>query len=226
MTTNRSPTSIQQRTKGLRARLADETRVLHEALHHHPRLLPLASGRITEMGLATLITDYWTFYATIEAQRAKFGWCAPVDLVAPTRALASDRTAMRECFSVSPPPVHLHTLPTSGARCLGALYVMLGAQFGGRVLGQELAKALPDVRSTYFAPCQDSLGAWRLLLSRLEDIAPLSAEANAVVHGALTTFRGLAGLLDQRSVPTVDRFSDQALDRQQVPALAAAVSLG
>jgi heme oxygenase len=218
--------TIRRQHKGLRMRLADETRVLHEALHHHPRLLPLASARISEADLATLITDYWAFYAAIEAQRARFDWCTPVDLVAPTRALAADRAAISKRRFVSLPTVPPDHLPTSEAGCLGALYVMLGAQFGGRVLGQELAKALPNVRSAYFAPCKDSLGAWRLLLSRLEDIAPVSAQADAAVHGALTTFRGLADLLDQRSVPTVDRFSDQALDRPQTPRLAAAVCLG
>jgi heme oxygenase len=226
MTTEGSLTSTDKKPKGLRTRLANETRALHEALHDHPRLLPLASGRITETGLATLITDYWVFYAAIESRRARSGWCAPIDLVAPTRALATDRAAMSACRCVLLPAVPPDHLPTSEAGCLGALYVMLGAQFGGRVLGAQLAKALPDVRSTYFAPCQETLGAWRLLLSRMEDIAPLSAEADAAVHGALITFRSLADLLDQRPVPTVDRYSGQALDRQRVPALAAAVSLG
>ncbi len=206
--------------------MADETRELHEVLHHHPRLLPLASGRITEADLSTLIVDYWALYAAIEARRAQFGWCAPVDLVAPTRALAADRATVPACYAVSPPAVSPGVLPTSEASCFGALYVMLGAQFGGRVLGVQLAKALPDVRSTYFAPCQDSLGAWRSLLSRLEDISPSSSEADAAVRGALTTFRGLADILDQRSAQIPDRYSNQVLDNRYTLELATAVSLG
>lgn len=177
---------------GLRALLATHTHQAHEALHHHPRLVPLASGAITRAELIKLLADYRIAYGALEAERRQRGWWASLSLHGPLRALDADLASL---VGVLAPP---HTksavwVPPNRWQCLGALYVMLGAQFGGRVLGKVLASALPGVRSTYFAPCPDSMQAWRDLLVCLDAVDTRSDAAAEAALGAELMF----GALDQ-----------------------------
>ena len=189
------PTDVHvEATDRLRLRLSRETREVHEALHSHPRLLPLADGSISQHQLIALLIDYRAIYTALETRRAARQWCLPVTLAAPIGSLEVDIDVLPGSLANER---RFTGLPQTEAHCLGALYVMLGAQFGARVLGASLSRAIPGLRSVYFAPCPQTLAAWRDLLLLLKDVCPGSDEEAATVAGAHTMFERLGRFLSE-----------------------------
>lgn len=176
----------------LRVRLSRETADVHEALHSHPRLIPLSEKSISKPQFTALIGDYLAIYSALESRRAAMNWCVPLTLAAPVAALEADMVAfcspstIKRCFTA---------MPETEAHCLGALYVMLGAQFGARVLTANLAEAIPGPRSAYFAPCTQTLAVWRNLLRLLENVRRGSQDEASIISGAHAMFEELGRFL-------------------------------
>lgn len=173
--------------RSVRAWLADETRQAHEALHHHPRLAPLADGSLARAELAHVLAHHFAIYEAVERARASNGWCDDLSLEAPIQALVSDLLSLSPAEACS--CRYQHGL-TSEAQCLGALYVLMGSQFGGQIIGRALSASFPDFQSSFFAASPERLTAWRLLLKRLETFDEDSDERADVLAGAQRTFTG------------------------------------
>ena len=116
----------------VRTWLARETQNVHQALHVHPDLLPLANGEIGKHALAALMAKYFAMHEAIERVRERFSWCAELSLACTIRYLLSDLLRLSQARH---PGKSFVSLPQNENQCLGSMYVLLGAQFGSQIIG-------------------------------------------------------------------------------------------
>lgn len=169
----------------MRKLLVNQTRQAHENLHTHPRIVPLMRHDLSKPHYAGLLADYYAFYSAVETIRHNQGWHPDLSLARQVSALSADLMSLDQ-------PVHpampytpaLH----SEAACLGALYVLIGAQFGGHIIGTHIMTALPNASCHYFSRHSGDVAQWRQLLMTLETLPEHGPQRSATVAGAAATF--------------------------------------
>lgn len=174
----------------LRRLLADHTRSTHEELHTHHRLAPLMSNGLRQGYYAALLSDYHAFYQAVEVKRHAAGWHAKLSLSRQIKALRADLTSLDQHAATT---AAYEPKLDSQSECLGALYVLIGAQFGGHVIGAQIKTALPGVSCRYFSRHSDDITQWRTLLGALETVP--ETERSATLAGAKTTFEDFGAYL-------------------------------
>lgn len=187
-----------------RQALEHSTRSIHEALHHHPRLAPLLTPDLTIETYKSLLRDHRLFYHAVETERASRGWWPDLSLGGALSALTADLGAIKAgADGEAAQPYNVPTTTyrpnwTSAAMCLGGLYVLIGAQFGGRLIGSAVEETLPEAPRHYFAQRAESLPLWRSLLDHVEACGTDAARLKAMTHGAERMFADF-GLFLSRS---------------------------
>lgn len=169
----------------MRKLLVNHTRQAHEDLHSHPRITPLMRDDVSKAYYADLLADYHDFYSAVEAVRSDQGWKPDLSLARQVAALDADLISLDQ-------PAHSAMRYTPGlqseAECLGALYVLIGAQFGGQIIGGHIATALPNVSCQYFSRHSSDIAQWRQLLAAVEALPERGPQRSATLAGATTTF--------------------------------------
>lgn len=174
--------------------LAHETDDLHQALHHHPDLGKLAQPDLDLATYLQALSHMHRVFSSVETQRSALG-CWPQFSVVPwITALSSDLGATAP--SSNPAPLN------DPVTCLGALYVLHGSAFGGRIIAINVAKELPEAPRKFYETAV-STSVWRKLNTELEK-AYSDAERARLREGALETFlRVKAFAAMQEATPTV-----------------------
>lgn len=178
----------------MRKALVDHTRQAHEDLHVHPRMIPLTDGRLSKAYYGALLADYHAFYQAVEKVQKTRGWHRKLALNRQVVALSDDLTLLGQ-------PVRAEQTYTPSfqnqAECLGALYVLIGAQFGGHIIGKQIKTALPGVTCQYFSRHNDDIEQWRQLLATLEALPEHGSQRQATLIGARKTFDDFGRFLAQ-----------------------------
>ncbi len=165
----------------VRARIADETRMSHEALHTHPVLSRLMAADLGRKEYATILSRHLAFFEAAEQISIRLNMPHAFSFQPELRLLRDD---LRD--HGWPGPYAGLTLQTP-CQALGMLYVLHGSRFGAQVIHRNLRKALPMHRHNFFGDVIAS-DRWRLLLSELETKGAQSRRYSEILHGAETTF--------------------------------------
>jgi heme oxygenase (biliverdin-IX-beta and delta-forming) len=175
------------------------TRDVHERLHEHPRLKPLADGRIGLDAYREMLARLYGFHASVEAAFARAAHLAPIDMAArcKTPLLVSDLDALG-CGNVERLPL-CADLPAidSAAAFLGCAYVVEGSTLGGRALARAVAPLLGDgvAGRRFLLGYGERHGAmWRAFTDALETAPP--AQHVAMTDAAAATFAAFERWLD------------------------------
>lgn len=178
----------------MRTLLVEHTKQTHEDLHAHPRMVPLMQDNLSHPWYAALLTDYHAFYSAVESTRKAEGWHTELSLARQISSLQADLAARNEPTSAlnaySP---HLN----NQFECLGALYVLIGAQFGGHIIGTQIKATLPEASCQYFSRHDDDISQWRKLLASLEALPEHGPARAATLAGAKRTFEDFGQFLSE-----------------------------
>ncbi len=170
----------------VRQRLASATNEVHEALHHHPVLGSLLAPDLPLPTYLAILLAYRSFFAAVEERRSALGAFRALTLRPQVEAL--DQDLGRFCLARTPESLVLPWLDTP-APTLGALYVLHGAGFGGRVLARHVARSQPDAPRRFLAT-GPSPTTWRALEKNLELVG--TTDYAALERGAQQAFSHLA----------------------------------
>ena len=174
-----------ERGRSVRQGLASRTREAHERLHAHPWIASLASPALTAGRYRLVLGAYHAFFAHVESERARLGLLPGLSLRDASHALASDLAALGDERHPRERPDGLRL--EDGPTLLGALYVLHGAGFGGRVLGARVRATLPEAPRAYLGG--GTPGAlWRRLEDELERHRDDDVARERLVRGAAGTF--------------------------------------
>lgn len=177
----------------MRKALVDHTRQAHEDLHVHPRMTPLTDGGLSRAYYGALLTDYHSFYQAVDTVQKAKGWHPKLALSRQVAALTADLATLgHRTFAQTYTPAF-----QTPSECLGALYVLIGAQFGGHIIGKQIKTALPGVTCQYFSRHSDDVEQWRQLLATLEALPEHGPQRQATLAGARKTFDDFGRFLAQ-----------------------------
>lgn len=170
----------------VRARLAAATGEVHNALHHHPVLGALLSAELQPATYLSILIAYQRFFSAVETRRAELNAYPALTLSSPIAALNYD--LQRSGWGRPHDSLDARWLEDDAA-VLGALYVLHGAGFGGRVLSRHVARSQPALPRRFLqtGPSRDT---WRTLTNALDAV-----DANrypSLETGAQRTFAHLA----------------------------------
>ncbi|MEO0421333.1 MAG: biliverdin-producing heme oxygenase [Pseudomonadota bacterium] len=170
----------------VRVRLAAATDEVHNALHHHPVLGALLSADLERATYLAILVAYQRFFSAVETRRAELRAYPELNLGAPIAALDDDlrESGWRPCRD----PLHASWLEDDAA-VLGALYVLHGAGFGGRVLAGHVARSQPGLPRR-FLQTGPSRATWRTLTDALDTVD--GGRYPSLETGAQRTFAHLA----------------------------------
>lgn len=178
-------------TTAFRARLRDETRVIHDRIE---RALPLLNRQLTLEEYCGVLERFLGLYEPLE--RALAASARPHGFRLSCRAARLEA----DLRSLGRSPARIASVPRcaalprygSAAEAAGGVYVVEGAALGGQVIGRALERSLgePGVRAaSFFRGEGGATGSrFRAVLGWLEGFAASAAEADAVVRGATATF--------------------------------------
>lgn len=186
---------------GPRDALRDATRQVHERLHVHPRLKPLADGSVDRSGYADALARLYGFHAAAEAAFAGAAHLTSLDMTARCKAalLRSDLAALGfECAQIDALPL-CRDLPLveTEAVLLGCAYVVEGSTLGGRALARAVAPLLGDglAGRRFLLGYGDGHGAmWREFVNALEMVT--STRYGELTEAALATFAAFECWMD------------------------------
>jgi len=178
---------------GAREVLRTATREVHERLHVHPCLKPLADGSIGLDAYRDLLTRLYGFHAAAEAAFAKAAHLSPLDLTERRKAHLLRRDLLflgMEPWAIDTLPLCV-TLPNVGseAALLGSAYVVEGSTLGGRTLAQAVAPMLGsglDGRRFLLGYGDRHGMMWREFVNALEVVPP--TRHSELADAAIATF--------------------------------------
>lgn len=191
------------------AALRAATAPLHDAVHHHPLMAPLASGHPSAEAYARVLGAFLAFHRAVEGRLL-----APA--AADLRTLGLERAprlpqieadlAALETDGVARPadPGDAEDLmPTAPdlPEVLGVLYVMEGSRLGGLGLAAQVEKDFdsPASRATRFLRSADRAvpPLWRRLCSLIEESGAHPQQRQRITAAARATFGALIQWLDR-----------------------------
>ncbi len=171
------------------------TRAPHEALHHHPLLVPLNQPDVTRDQYRDALTAFDAFYRAMEAGRTV---AAPdgvpdapvVDWLAHDLA-ATGATPVKLDLAV--PAID------SEAKLWGYLYVKQGSMLGGAVMSKNLKRALglrPGTDQLFFAGYGPETGErWKNFIENLFRSASNLSQIE-IIEMAGASFQAIAAICD------------------------------
>ena len=173
------------RRRSVRQALAGRTREAHERLHVHPWIASLASSTLTVERYRLVLGAYRAYFEHVESERARLGLLPGLSLRGASRALASDLAALDgdRHPRVRPDGPRFEDAPS----LLGALYVLHGSGFGGRVLGARVRATLPEAPRAYLVGGTPP-ALWRRLEDELERLRDDEVARERLVRSAADTF--------------------------------------
>lgn len=169
-------------------RLRDETRDVHEALHHHPLLAPLISPDLTLRDYRYTLLAFEAFYRGLE----------PVADSAPVLDWLAHDLARQGLSPLSMPGRTLPVIATE-SQAWGYLYVKHGSTLGGGIISRNLKRVLglnPLIDQRFFAGYGDENGMrWKKFIENLFSKAAV-LNPNEAAEMAVTCFRSVAEICD------------------------------
>lgn len=182
------------------------TAELHIALE---KRLPFFSDTLDIQAFVQLMQAYYGFYLPLESALQQSA-AIPADFDLAPRLKAQTLRADLHALGVSAealanlPLCDQLPLITSGAACLGALYVLEGATLGGQILRREISTRL-GLEADNGAAFLDIYGAatgrrWRDFIEYLSNRPMDAGEREAVVTAAQSTFSCFERWLESREV--------------------------
>ncbi|MEM9386746.1 MAG: biliverdin-producing heme oxygenase [Pseudomonadota bacterium] len=177
--------------ESVRKRLAHDTGPVHESLHHHPVLGALASEDLPTQTYRVILSAYAGFYGAVEASRERLRAHPELSLRPQVDALHEDLATLEEMpTALGEDALELESTPA----VLGALYVLQGAGFGGRMLARQVALSLPQAPRRFL---QDGVAkaTWLALCAQLELVS--EADYEDLCDAAMRTFHTLARHVEQ-----------------------------
>jgi heme oxygenase (biliverdin-IX-beta and delta-forming) len=167
--------------------LRSATSEIHQRLHVHPLLQPLAEGRMTLKNYQNAITAFFTCYSVMEEQ---------LDLQTISFFSAPVLTWLKQDMvqqNISPHRISKSTYPPIDtlSKYVGYLYVKQGSTLGGRVISKRLEQCLmlrSEVDQHFFAGYGDQTGMkWKDFLLYLEEIR-VTLNEGEVITQAVSSF--------------------------------------
>lgn len=150
----------------VRRRLAERTKLAHEALHDHPRIARLLSPQLTEAQYTALLAAFCSFFVGVEQRRWALHAWPELSLDRPIARMRQDLGQLgRPEAPLSTPELPQVSGPLA---CLGFLYVLHGSAFGGPVLAKRVGRSLPAAPRGYLSAKLD-LDQWRRLTAALDE---------------------------------------------------------
>ena len=166
-----------------RTRIAEATRDVHEALHHHPHIGLLTSDKLTESTYRTILNAYTAFYKAAEIRRTELEVWDHFSLQTAVAALEKDTNHAE----VSMNSVDF-TWVEGPLDCLAVLYVLHGSGMGGRQIARHVSKRLPGVPISFLRSGMD-VPVWKHLLETLNVSADHPSACSKVIDAARKTFQ-------------------------------------
>jgi len=177
-----------------RARLAEATRAVHEALHRDPVLSVLTRPGLEQGAYLRALSAFRIFFGTVEAaRRAQDAF--------PTFSLAHECLALQRDLSAAQERA---TLDLSGhVELLGALYVAHGSAFGKGTFRAHVTSAFPEVPH-HFVTRRAAPSIWRDLVAHLNAVAAQPGALEQLQTGANKAF-GLMQTVCADAAPDTDQ---------------------
>jgi len=160
-----------------RARLADATRTIHEALHHDPVLSVLTRPGLTPASYAHALTAFQEFFTGIEAARR-------AQVAFPAFSLAGECQAL---FNDTGETSNARFALGDQTEVLGTLYVAHGSAFGKGTFRTHVTTALPHLPH-FFVLRRSTPAVWRDLVAELDAAAQVPGGLEHLETGAHKAF--------------------------------------
>ncbi len=169
--------------QSVRSYVSENTRAIHEALHHNPILERLIDPEITPLAYRTALQLLQCFYSAVERERKRLDTWDAFALTAECNALAQDLAGH--------PAQTVSLTFEDPAALLGGLYVAHGASFGRAQFRKNLSTHLPDAPQA-FVNQRTSKETWRLLTDCMNSYGQSAAQRGSLFDGASRGFQAVA----------------------------------
>ena len=176
---------------GVRARLYEATRAVHDQLHQAAYVQRLLHQQASLLDYQIFLTNFAALFgAAVQALEQD---CFPEEIIcfSPRQQLACLQADLRYWKLSMGKPMHFNIKKTSQA--LGVAYVLHGAHFGISVLARSIHKLLAefDAGGKNFIDCvvQQQNGQWKTLCEYLEQQLLEESEIANAIDGALQVFQ-------------------------------------
>jgi heme oxygenase len=188
------------------AELRQQTRTVHEQLHHHSHFVALFEQKIELPQYRDLLVHFYGFYAALDdaiekcVQQTPYGMGEYV-YIKRTNLLASDQAPLGLSpahIALIPRCDYLHDVvsPTSLG---GVLYVIEGSTLGAAQIDRAAQKLLsddtPQGRQFWAWSRANNKARWSMTLQFIAHLDKIGAARVPVINGANQTFQALADWL-------------------------------
>ncbi|MEL6543109.1 MAG: biliverdin-producing heme oxygenase [Myxococcota bacterium] len=189
--------------------LKEYTAQLHKLAERHPMQRALMTGRLAHSAYRRYLEQLYLLHAGIDlawdrlSVELRAGFESPGAIRRATLFDLSQGDDLSECLSICEPVsalIHqLNDVLDPAAKVLGARYVFEGACNGGVYIGRAMRKNYGEncPSHTHLNPYGDEqVARWQRFRGALVDVALSDDERNAVLSGALETFRSFIVLME------------------------------
>jgi heme oxygenase len=168
--------------------LRAQTRDLHEGLHVHPVLAPLADPNIVFADYARALTAFHNAYSGLLYPHVPFDF--------PDPPLLKNVQLDMEQHAIQASPANAPLAFDTVSHAVGALYVKNGSALGGQLISRNLKASLglePGQDNRFF--WDGTSGNWRAFVTGLA-MHESDLNENAVVDGAIRLFERIGSSCD------------------------------